>query len=760
MATRSAALDHPGLRIDQLLARTAAAHPDQVAIRAGGRVTTYRDLDAAVTRCANRIRELTDGDQTVVAVGSILDPDYVTAYYAAIRSGNIALPVNPLLPAVALKYQLDDSGAGLAFLSAPMSERFARVAAGLAKPPQVVVFGDGQLLAGADGGPAPDDAGRYDPDELAALHFTSGTTGMPKAVMLSQRNVSANAAQVADALRIGAGSVCVIGFPTYHPMHMNATVIAGAEQVLTSDPDLVTAVRLANERRATHLFSLPAWLNGLASYAGQDDLRLDTVRFVGSGGAALSPAVAERLRDRLGVPVIQGYGLAETSPLTHVDDPEKPAPESVGPAVAGTECRIVGVESRAEMAPGEQGEIQLRGPQVMLGYLHHAESGIDADGWLTTGDVGYLDRDGRLFLVDRLKDVFKHDNFMVSPTEVESVLAGHPAVADCVVVDRPDEVHGAVAYAYIALRNEHPGPDQLREIIGWVNDQLPYFKHIGDAEVVPSVPRSPNGKVPRRELRGALHAQSDGGSKMVILLNRLTVTGDPEKFENVFEASSAFMRKQPGFMGHTLVKSLRDPGRYVNIAHWEQATDHIRSVQDPEFMEHITALAEVSSSDPDLYSIVQDIAHDTAKPPQAAPAQPAVDTETYVQIQHFYAWQSQLLDFNKFEEWAATFTEDGSFLAPGMPEPVRGRAALGAATRKNHEGIEPDLAIRHWFNMTTVEPRADGTLHALSYVIVLRTPRNGESIIYRSTICEDVLVLQDGRWLVRERVIRRDDLPS
>jgi long-chain acyl-CoA synthetase len=600
--------------MDQLLARSAAARPEQVAIRAGELTVTYAELDRAVTRCAKRIRALTQGEKTVVAVGSLLDPDYVIAYYAAIRSGNVALPVNPLLPAVALKYQLEMSGAALAFLGAEMDERFGRVAAGLAKPPAVVVFGDGQLLAGTD----EDDGeltgvGPYDPNELAALHFTSGTTGMPKAVRLSQRNVAANAAQVADALRIDDGSACVICFPTYHPMHMNATVIAGAVQVLTADPDLASAVRLANEYRATHMFSLPAWLNRLASNASpDDDLGLDTVRYVGSGGTALSRAVAEQVRERLGVPVVQGYGLAETSPLTHFDSPEDPVPGSVGRTIADTECRILDVESRAEMAAGELGEIQLRGPQIMLGYLHHPElAEVDADGWLSTGDVGYIDPSGRLFLVDRIKDVFKHDNFMVSPTEIESVLAGHPAVADCVVVDRPEEEHGAVAYAYVALRDGQQEPDQLSEIVSWVNDQVPYFKHIWDAEAVPSIPRSPNGKIPRRDLRGALHAQFAGGSKMVILLNRLTVTGDPDKFEEVFEKSSQFMRAQPGCMGHTLVKSLRNPNSYVNIARWEQAADHIRSVQNPEFMEHITALAEVSSSDPDLYSIVLDTADDS-----------------------------------------------------------------------------------------------------------------------------------------------------
>jgi long-chain acyl-CoA synthetase len=220
-----------------------------------------------------------------------------------------------------------------------------------------------------------------------------------------------------------------------------------------------------------------------------------------------------------------------------------------------------------------------------------------------------LDSDGRLFLVDRIKDVYKHDNFMVSPTEIESVLAAHPAVADCVVVDRPDSEHGGVAYAFVALREGHQ-PTELDDVIGWANDQLPYFKHIADAEAVPGIPRTPNGKVPRRDLRGAVHAQFAGGSRMVILLNRFTVSGNPEKFKEVFEKSSEFMREQPGFMGHTLVKSLRHPESYVNVAHWADAADHIRSIQNPEFGEHITALAEVAGSEPELYSVVLDIGHD------------------------------------------------------------------------------------------------------------------------------------------------------
>lgn len=617
VADRATTLDYPRLRLDQVLARSAAAHPDRVAIRAGELTVTYAELDAAVTRCARLIRELTGGERTVVAVGSILHPDYVIAYYAAIRSGNVVLPVHPIVPAVTLKYQFEKSGAGLVFLTEQMNAQFSRIAAGMAAQPQIVMFGTGQMLAGEGEGDSNSnsnsdiDARAYDPDEVAAMHFTSGTTGMAKAAMLSQRNIVVNALQIADGMRIDDESLCIVCYPTYHPMHMNSAIVAAATQVLRPDPDMVTAVKLANRELATHLISMPAWLIGLANYTGPDDLTLHTVRYLASGGAPLSAALAARLRERVSVPVIQGYGLAETSPLAMLDDPDDPALGSVGRPIADTECRVVDIEGRAPVAVGERGEVQLRGPQVMLGYKDNVDpTVISADGWFSTGDVGYLDQEGRLFLVDRIKDVFKHDNETVMPTEIEELLRSHPAVKDCVVVDRPHDVHGFVAYAYIALRDDQAGQQGVDDIVSWANDQLPYFKHIWDAEAVSSVPRSPNGKVPRRELRSALRAQFAGGSKMVILLNRFTVTGSPEKFEEVFKKTSEFMREQPGFMGHTLVKSLGNPNSYVNIAHWADAADHIRSVQHRDFMEHVTALAEVASSEPDLYSIVQDVSHD------------------------------------------------------------------------------------------------------------------------------------------------------
>jgi long-chain acyl-CoA synthetase len=240
------------------------------------------------------------------------------------------------------------------------------------------------------------------------------------------------------------------------------------------------------------------------------ELKLASVEAIMSGGSALSPAAATTLSAHFGIPVTQGYGLAETSPLTHTDRIAAPRIGSVGTVVAGTGCRIVDLDSRAVLGAGERGEVQLRGPQLMSGYLDPAQpTGIDAEGWLSTGDVGYQDADGYLFLVDRLKDVFKVDNWLVSPSEIEAVLAGHPAVRECVVVDRPHPYRGAVPYAFVVLAQ----PEPLDGIQDWANAQMPYYQHIQQIGVVDAIPRSPNGKVARRDIRAWAGPTNTTGDK-------------------------------------------------------------------------------------------------------------------------------------------------------------------------------------------------------------------------------------------------------
>lgn len=503
-------------RLDGLLTEAAAAAPGRTALIHGADRVTYGELDRRVTAAAVALRALLPGTGATVAVASVLHPDFAAAYYAAARAGHVAAVVNPLLREEDLLHVLTLSGARLAFVDAALYERLAAVRDRLPGLEQVVLIGDGtregltglrEVVDGAPAGGLPPEV-PADPDDVVCVQFTSGTTGRPKAVRLTHRNLTVNADQIAVAHRLTGTSVTVNHLPTFHPMHLNSAVRAAATQVLCTGPEPHHAVAAANQHAATHLYSLPVRLARLAAAPNLEELGLRTVTRIASGGSGLPVAAAARLTERFGIPVFQGYGLAETSPLTHSDDPDRPLHGSVGRPVAGTECRVVDVESRAVLPAGSVGEVQLRGPQVMKGYLGGPDgTGLEPDGWLTTGDVGRIDDEGRLFLVDRLKDVFKCDNFLVAPSEVEQVLGRHPLVREAVVVDLPDEFSGAVAGALLVLdpsvtadRTEQA----VAEAMAFVGDRLPYYQHIRHARAVEAIPRSGNGKIQRRLLRERL----------------------------------------------------------------------------------------------------------------------------------------------------------------------------------------------------------------------------------------------------------------
>ncbi|MGO4751804.1 class I adenylate-forming enzyme family protein, partial [Streptomyces sp. 2MCAF27] len=411
-------------RLDGLSAEAARAHPARTALvwdgagaapDRGPAALDFASLDLRVSRAAYALRRLLPGrERATVAVASVLHPDFAVAYYAAARSGNVVAVVNPLLREEALLHTLSVSEARLALVDAGLYARLAPVRDRLPALREVVLIGpvapgayrdvprlDG-LLANMENRALVGPPGAVSPDDVVCVQFTSGTTGLPKAVRLTHRNLVVNAAQIAEAHRLGHGSVALNHLPTYHPMHLNSALFAGATQVLCAAPDPIDAVEAANRHSATHFYSLPVRLARLAAAPAHalDGLRLATVRQIASGGSALPVRDAARLAERFGVPVFQGYGLAETSPLTHSDDPGRPVPGSVGRPVAGTECRVVDVERRTVLAPDKAGEVQVRGPQVMKGYLGGPDgTGLEDGGWFSTGDVGRIDGEGRLFLV-------------------------------------------------------------------------------------------------------------------------------------------------------------------------------------------------------------------------------------------------------------------------------------------------------------------------------------------------------------------------
>ncbi len=564
----------PRIALDGLLRQAAVCDPAGTAVRVvgagrpvGAPSVTFAELDSRADRYAAHLEHALGRRGARVGVAHTLDAEFPAAFYGTVRSGNTVVLVNPLIREEGLAHVFAEAAVEVAFVPAATAGLLVKLADRLPALRTVVV-------TDASGGVVPADAvpleaaladvpgagerpaparGAVDLDADVCVQFTTGTTGLPKGVRLSHRNLVANAAQTAAAHHLGSDSVTLNHLPLYHVMHLNSAVFAGAEQVLCADPDPWAALRHAADAGATHHYGLPARLHALARDerlaahrgAAPGGPRLQVVM---SGGSALAPAAARSLREHLGVPVVQGYGMAELSPLTHCVRPladQAAAQGSVGEPVPGTGCRIVHPTTRRVLPAGGVGEVQVRGPQLMNGYLGRPDGApVDADGWFSTGDVGRLDGEGRLHLVDRLGDVFKHDNELVSPSAVEAVLREDPRVADCVVVGWPDAVHGALTWAGVVLHDpldgdptgptgqgDPTGPtdpgdptdlarpaeghlapaaerDRLASVVARANARLAPFERIRRAEPLAAVPRTPVGKPARAAVRTRVRARA------------------------------------------------------------------------------------------------------------------------------------------------------------------------------------------------------------------------------------------------------------
>lgn len=484
-----------GPRIDDLLARAASQAPRQTALRTRDSAYSYAELDHLTTECARRISCLARRSGAPVAIAACLDPLFAVAYYGVSRSGNVSVIINPLHKAERLAHALSASGAEIAILTPALSRELSHVRGRLHALRHVIVASSPQDLAAAPcGWRAPGEAST---DDVACILFTSGTTGEPKAVPLSHRQILVNAAQTAAAQSLDESSVLFNYLPTFHTMHLNAAVCVAATQCLWSGNDVIESVQRAASAGVTHYYTLPMRLTTLATDPRLAGVALPSANGLLSGGSALPGDTVHTLSAHFGIPVVQGYGLAEASPLTHFNALDEPRTGSCGRPVAGTQCRVVEIASREVVCPPGRGEVQVRGPQVMRGYLDGAAGeGPDAAGWLSTGDIGRID-DGHLFVVDRLKDVFKCENELVSPAELERLLRRHPAVADCAVADLPDQVRGAVPHGLVVLR----GAVDLAELASWVNEQVPSFMALRSVRAANVIPRSANGKIQRRDLR-------------------------------------------------------------------------------------------------------------------------------------------------------------------------------------------------------------------------------------------------------------------
>ncbi|MFD5336913.1 4-coumarate--CoA ligase family protein [Streptomyces hawaiiensis] len=502
---------------DAVLAR-AAEFGDIPALIDGtdGTTLTYEQVDRFHRRVAAALAEAGVRKGDVLALHSPNTIAFPTAFYAATRAGATVTTVHPLATADEFAKQLRDSAARWIVTVSPLLD-IARRAAELAGGIREIFVCDSasghrsliDMLASA----APEPQVAIDPaEDIAALPYSSGTTGVPKGVMLTHRQIATNLAQLHPAVPAAPGDRVLAVLPFFHiyglTALMNAPLRQGATVVVLPRFDLEQFLAAIQNHRITALYVAPPIVLALTKHPAVTQYDLSSLKYIISAAAPLDARLAAACSQRLGLPPVgQAYGMTELSPGTHVvplDAMSDAPPGTVGKLIAGTEMRIVSLDDPGKDLPaGESGEILIRGPQIMKGYLGRPDATtamIDPDGWLHTGDVGHVDADGWLFVVDRVKELIKYKGFQVAPAELEALLLTHPGITDAAVIGRYDADGNEVPHAYVVRR---PSAADLTEaeIMMYVAERVAPYKRIRHVTFIVGVPRAASGKILRRQLR-------------------------------------------------------------------------------------------------------------------------------------------------------------------------------------------------------------------------------------------------------------------
>jgi acyl-CoA synthetase (AMP-forming)/AMP-acid ligase II len=383
--------------------------------------------------------------------------------------------------------------------------------------------GDGQdiIVAGADGipgtapyrsllagGAAP--APAIDPAaDLVALPYSSGTTGLSKGVMLTHRNLLASMAVLDSVVHLRDDDVALAVLPFFHIYGMNAVMnpvlSAGATMVTLARFELRAFLRAIEQHRVTVLYAVPPIIGALARHPAVAGADLSSLRWIASAAAPLDTGTAAACAQRVGCRVFQAYGMTEASPAITATPIGDDAPlDSVGVVLPNTECKIVDPVTGQTLGPGQDGELLFRGPQIMRGYLDDpasTERAFDHEGFYRSGDIGHIDTQGHLFLVDRIKELIKYKGYQVVPAELEAILLSHPAVADAAVIGLPAGTDGEIPKGFVVMA----APASLDDIASYVAERVAPYKKLRAVEAVSEIPRSATGKILRRILKERLN---------------------------------------------------------------------------------------------------------------------------------------------------------------------------------------------------------------------------------------------------------------
>ncbi len=556
-------LDYPAVPVPSVLRAAARRYGERTAFVQGGRSLTFAEVLADACRTANALaaRGIAPGDVVAVHLPNCLQ--YPAVYYGVLMAGATFSPTNPLLPPDDLAHQLADCSAAAVVTYGPVAPLLASVLERTAVRTVLVTDAAQEAdaaarvdLSGLPGGwedllAATSQASADDPrvevgpaERLAHLAYTGGTTGRSKGVELPHRNVVVNTLQfacwgtgsvpalddegdltlrqleeLADdfPVRLGTG-IAVNLTPWFHAMgtvgYLNLPVLTGSTTVIHQRFDPVAYVADAERYRVTTIGGAPPVFHALLQVPGLRGRDLDSVRSLASGAAPLAVELIEQLAQVFPDAVVgEGYGLTEVT-MGAVSNPSGRSQVrkvgSVGLPVPDTEVMVVAPDEAAlrELPAGEPGEVCLRGPQVMRGYHGRPDATAEVlvDGWLRTGDVGVLDQDGYLSIVDRKKDMLLYKGYNVYPRELEEILFAHPAVSSCAVVGQPDPAVGELPVAFVVLA---PGAQATaEELMAHVGERVTPYKRVRRMEFVDSIPVSAAGKVLKRELRDRLAQQA------------------------------------------------------------------------------------------------------------------------------------------------------------------------------------------------------------------------------------------------------------
>jgi acyl-CoA synthetase (AMP-forming)/AMP-acid ligase II len=500
-----------GLRLTEFILANAAEAGDKAAIIDGtdGRAISYRDLATAIASAAAGLARHGVRRGDVIALASPTCPEFAIAFHAALLAGAAVTPVSPLAPAAELTRQLTHSGARWMITTAAVLEEYGRMAAAAAGlgPDSIFGFGDapgalpfGSLLGDC---PAATADSAASPDDLAYLPYSSGTTGLPKGVMLSHRSLVANLCQIRSVHQVRGNDVLLAALPWFHIFGLQTCLNLGLREGAT----IVTMprfeprefLRLVQHYQVTRVTVVPPIVLALARHPEVGEYDISSLRLITSGAAPLGAELARACARRLGCKVSQAYGMTEFGMSHTMPDDAEDKLDFVGLPLPGIECRVVDPVTGADVPSGAAGELLVRGPANMRGYLNNREATaatLDADGFVHTGDMVVVDDAGRFRVVSRLKELIKYKGHQVAPAALEAILLRHPAVADAAVIGSPDDEAGELPMAFVVARE----PVRAGDLMAFVARQVAPHEKIRRLEFTDEIPRSPAGKILRQVL--------------------------------------------------------------------------------------------------------------------------------------------------------------------------------------------------------------------------------------------------------------------